>query len=120
MELADLLCGDHDYSTTLAIYKLKVALHDLEDSISGLHGCVVVKGNAEVEEKLFDAAMQNISAAYEVAEEMNELRDTDIYGVIYSIPPHAIDTGLNDTASKRRLINAALYECARNDEMYPW
>ena len=51
---------------------------------------------------------------------MNELRDTDIYGVIYAIPPHAIDTGLNDTASKRRLINAALYECARNDEMYPW
>jgi len=46
VELADLLCGDHDYSTTLAIYKLKVALHDLEDSISGLHGCVVVKGNA--------------------------------------------------------------------------
>ena len=33
VELADLLCGDHDYSTTLAIYKLKVALHDLEDSI---------------------------------------------------------------------------------------
>ena len=120
VELADLLCGDHDYSTTLAIYKLKVALHDLEDSISDLHGCVVVKGNAEVEEKLFDTAMQNISAAYEVAEEMNELRDTDIYGVIYAIPPHAIDTGLNDTASKRRLINAALYECARNDEMYPW
>ena len=120
VELADLLCGDHDYSTTLAIYKLKVALHDLEDSISGLHGCVVVKGNAEVEEKLFDTAMQNISAAYEVAEEMNELRDTDTYGVLYAIPPHAIDTGLNDTASKRRLINAALYECARNDEMCPW
>ena len=120
VEFTDLLCGDRDYSTTLAIYKLKVALHDLEDAVAGLHGCVVVKGNAEVEEKLFDTAAQNISAAYEVAEEMNEFRDTDIYGVIYAIPPHAIDTGLNDTSTKRRLMNAALYECGRNAEAWPW
>ena len=120
MELTDLLCSEHDYSTTLAIYMLKEALHDLEDAVSSLHGCVVVKGSAEVEEKLFDVAARNISAAYEVAEEMNEFRDTDIYGVIYAIPPHAIDTGLNNTSTKRRLMRAALYECVRNAEAWPW
>ena len=119
VELTDLLCSDHDYSTTLAIYKLKLALYELEDSVDNLHGCAV-KGHAEIEEKLFDTATRNISAAYETAEEMNEFRDTDSYGVIYAIPPHAIDHGLDDTSTKRRLMNAALYECARNDEAWPW
>ena len=120
MEFTDLLCSEHDYSTTLTIYMLKEALHDLEDAVDSLHGCVVVKGNAEVEEELFDVAACNISAAYEVAEEMNEFRDTDIYGVVYAIPPHAIDTGLNNTSTKRRLMRAALYECVRNAEAWPW
>ena len=118
-EFTALLCSDYDYNTKLAVRKFELALCRLEDSVSNLHGCAV-KGRSEIKEELFDVAARNISAAYEVAEEMNEFRDTDIYGVVYAIPPHAIDTGLNNTSTKRRLMRAALYECVRNAEAWPW
>ena len=63
MKLTALLCSDYYCGTKLAICKLERALCGLEDSINDLHKRAV-KGNAEIEEKLFDTAVQNISAAY--------------------------------------------------------
>ena len=111
VELTALLCSDYGYSTKLVCCKLERALCGLEDSIDDLHKRAV-KGNAEIEEELFDTATRNISAAYEVAEEMSEFLDADSCGVIHATAPHVVDYRLEETTAKRRVMDSALYECA--------
>ena len=111
MKLTALLCSDHYCGTKLAICKLERALCGLEDSIDDLHKRAV-KGNAEIEEEPFDTATRNISAAYEVAEEMSEFLDADSCGVIHATAPHVVDYRLEETTAKRRVMDSALYECA--------
>ncbi len=111
MKLTALLCSDHYCGTKLAIYKLKLALCGLEDSIDDLHKRAV-KGNAEIEEELFDTAVCNISAVYETAEEMDEFLDADSCGVVHATAPYVVDHDLEETTKRRRVMDSALYECA--------
>ena len=121
MKLTALLRSNHYCGTKLAVYKLKLALCGLEDSIDDLHKRAV-KGNAEIEEELFDTAVCNISAVYETAEEMDEFLDADSCGVIHATAPHVVDHDLEETITRRRAMRAALYECAVffDDEEWSW
>lgn len=120
-EFTALLCSDYDYNTKSAVYKFKLALCRLEDSISNLHGCAV-KGRAEVKEELFDAATRNISAVMEVAEEMSEFLNASSCGVVHATAPYVVDHDLEETITRRRAMRAALYECAVffDDEEWSW
>ena len=106
-----LLCSDYGYSTKLVCCKLKLALCGLEDSIDYLHSRAV-KGNTEIEEELFDTATRNISAAYEVVEEMSEFLNTSSRGIVHATAPHIVDHSLEETITSRQVMGAALYECA--------
>ena len=111
VELTALLCSDYGYSTKLVCCKLKLALCGLEDSIDYLHSRAV-KGNMEIEEELFDTATRNISAAYEVVEEMSEFLNTSSRGIVHATAPHIVDHSLEETITSRQVMGAALYECA--------
>ena len=85
-QFAEVLHNDYYCDTKLVIGKLKEVLDGLNDRIIELLG-EVNRGDARVEETIFDTAANNISATYEILEEMEEFLNTSSNGVLNAMTP---------------------------------